>query len=393
MKGSQGLVALLALTASAAYLARVNLSVAGTLLMPEFGLSQVQLGRVFSAFLLGYTLFMAPAGFLVDRLSPRRVLAIAAALWVIGTGLTAAVTGAVALLAVRFLLGVAEAPTFPGSAKLISREVSPLAQGRANGIVLASIGLGSAIAPWLVTALMMRWGWRVAVAATAVPALVAAVAWSRTRSSPVIEAPVAGRRFAVPSSASFVLLTLSYTLQGYVGYIFVFWFYLYLVEVRHFDLLRSAMLTSLPWLLSIVAIPLGGWLSDRLVQRWGTTWGRRAIPLVALLAAGVLLAVGARTENGYAAAVYLALSTACVLCVEGPFWATMMEISGPASGAGGGVMNLGSNLGGMISPALTPWLASLWGWQPALDLAAVFSVLAAVLWLGVTVTTQPEATA
>ncbi len=63
MKGSRGLVGLLALTASAAYLARVNLSVAGTLLMPEFGLSQVQLGRVFSAFLAGYTFFMAPAGF------------------------------------------------------------------------------------------------------------------------------------------------------------------------------------------------------------------------------------------------------------------------------------------------------------------------------------------
>jgi ACS family glucarate transporter-like MFS transporter len=290
----------------------------------------------------------------------------------------------VALLTVRFLLGIAEAPAFPGSAKLISGEVPALAQGRANGIVLASIGLGSAVAPWLVTTLMTRWGWRVAVLVTALPALLAAMCWLRSR-GPQQEARVEAERLAVPRNASFILLTLSYTLQGYVGYIFVFWFYLYLVEVRHFDLLRSALLTSLPWLLSIVAIPAGGWLSDLLVRRWGVTWGRRAVPLTALLAAGVLLALGARTGNGYAAAVYLALSTACVLSVEGPFWATMMEIAGPSSGTGGGVMNLGSNLGGMISPALTPWLASLWGWQPALDVAAVFSALAALLWLGITV--------
>jgi ACS family glucarate transporter-like MFS transporter len=384
-------VGLLALTATAAYLARVNLSVAGTLLMPEFGLSQAELGRVFSAFLLGYTVCMAPAGLLVDRLDPRRVLGVAAVLWVVGTGLTAAVTGVAALLAVRFLLGVWEAPTFPGAAKIISLEIPQEAQGRANGIVLASIGIGSAIAPWLVTTLMMRWGWRLAVAVTALPAVLVAAAWLPRRNRAVPPAAGVPRKMRIPSSASFVLLTLSYTLQGYVGYIFVFWFYLYLVQVRHFDLLRSALLTSLPWLLSIAAIPAGGWLSDRLVRAWGLTWGRRAVPLAALLAAGILLAVGARTENGYAAAVYLALSTACVLCVEGPFWAAMMEISGPDSGAGGGFMNLGSNIGGMISPALTPWLASLWGWQPALDLAAGCAVLAALLWLGVSPAGKSEA--
>ena len=62
------------------------------------------------------------------------------------------------------------------------------------------------------------------------------------------------------------LLTASYSLQGYVGYIFVFWFYLYLVQVRHFDLLRGAFLSSLPWVLSIVSIPLGGVVSDRLAR-------------------------------------------------------------------------------------------------------------------------------
>ncbi len=172
-------------------------------------------------------------------------------------------------------------------------------------------------------------------------------------------------------------------MQGYVGYIFVFWFYLYLVQERHFDLLKGALLSSLPWLLSIVSIPLGGWVSDRIAARRGLVVGRRAVPLVALAAAGVFLSLGARTTNGYQAAACLALSTALVLSVEGPFWATMTEIAGSRSGMAGGIMNTGSNVGGLISPALTPVLAAAIGWENALHLAALLSIVAAFLWLGI----------
>jgi len=177
-------------------------------------------------------------------------------------------------------------------------------------------------------------------------------------------------------------LTASYTLQGYVGYIFVFWFYLYLVQERHFDLLRGAAMSSLPWILSIISIPLGGLISDRLVaSRAGMKWGRRFVPMFGLAVSGILLALGAHTQSPYLAAVYLALATALVLCVEGPFWATMMEIAESRSGTAGGIMNMGSNVGGLISPALTPALAAHLGWENSLLVAATLSVIGAVLWL------------
>jgi MFS transporter, ACS family, glucarate transporter len=260
-------------------------------------------------------------------------------------------------------------------------------QGRANGLVLAAIGLGSSIAPPLVTALMVRWGWRAALLASALPALAAAAGWLAVRRLPQPIAAGAGNAGAAGrlTSRSFVLLTASYTLQGYVGYIFVFWFYLYLVEVRHFDLLRGALLSSLPGLLSIVSIPLGGWISDALVRRAGMDWGRRAVPMAGLIGGSAFLAYGARTENAWAAAICLALATALVLSVEGPFWASMMEIAGSRSGAAGGTMNMGCNVAGFISPALTPVLAASLGWQNALYLAAALSTLGGLLWLGVTV--------
>jgi ACS family glucarate transporter-like MFS transporter len=396
-----GLVALLCATATAGYLCRVNVSVAGALLMGEFGLSQVQMGRVFSAFLLGYALFQVPGGMLADRWGARRVVAIVAWWWVLATLLQALVGwgplgGSAAgvlwmLVALRFVLGVGAAPTYPASAQGIAKWIPPSARGRANGIVIGSVGLGSALAPPIVSAVMVGWGWRASLVVSSLPALVIAIVWLFVR-EPRDGAERAGgargpRRAGGPAllkSGSLVLLTLSYGLQGYVGYIFVFWFYLYLVQVRHFDLLRGAFLSSLPWILSIISIPLGGVISDRLVRgSAGPVWGRRLVAIVGLGGSGVLISLGARTGNAYLAVMYLALATALVLSVEGPFWATAVEIAGPRSGTASGIMNTGCNIGGLISPALTPLLAASLGWENALHVAAALSVVGAVLWLGI----------
>lgn len=398
------LVALLCATATASYLCRVNVSTAGALLMGEFGLSQAAMGRVFSAFLLGYALFMIPAGALADRWGARRILSLAAWLWVVTTILQAAAgwgpfqttaeASFLALMVFRFLLGIAEAPTYPGAAQGVSRWVLPQYQGRANGIVIASVGLGSALAPPLISNTMVRWGWRSSLLISALPAAAVAMIW------PIVREPATPHRMESDKSvraaqaaawntkqlrsASFALLTASYTLQGYVGYIFVFWFYLYLVQERNFDLLRGAWMSSLPWVLSIASIPLGGWISDRLAAgRLGPTWGRRAVPMAGLALSGVFIALGAHTLNPVMAAISLALATALVLCVEGPFWATMMRIAGGGSGTAGGIMNMGSNVGGLVSPALTPLLASYIGWENALHVAAGLAVIGAALWLGV----------
>ncbi|MGH9391423.1 MAG: MFS transporter, partial [Vicinamibacteria bacterium] len=290
------IVGLLGVTATASYLCRVNVSTAGALLMEEFALSQVAMGRVFSAFLLGYALCQIPAGEVDDHFGAKRTLTAAAVLWTALTmaqcvvGWDALPFGAGAamtqLLVLRFLLGGAEAPTYPGAAAGISRWVPAVDQGRATGIVIGSIGLGSALAPPLVSSVMVHFGWRAALAISSLPALAVALVWTqvaepRSRiASTVTESgspPTNGN--AAPSHRkgwSFFLLTASYSLQGYLGYIFVFWFYLYLVQERKFGLLAGAWVASLPWLLSIASIPLGGFLSDRLVVgRLGPVWGRR----------------------------------------------------------------------------------------------------------------------
>ncbi|MFN8210051.1 MAG: MFS transporter [Bacteroidales bacterium] len=395
------IVAMLCATATAGYMARVNVSTAAPLLMKEFNLSQVAMGRIFSSFLLGYALFQIPSGAFADRWGARKVLTLAAWLWVlftilqtgVGLGVLGATAGAsiTVFMIIRFLLGISASPAYPGAAQGVSRWVPPSQQGRANGIVIASIGLGSALAPPLVSNVMVHWGWRPALIISALPALIVAVIWFFIREPEktvnekpgnINETPDSRVAKGKMSSPAFILLTISYTLQGYVGYIFVAWFYLYLVQERHFDLLSGAWISSLPWVLSIISIPLGGYISDRLAAgKMGQLNGRRIIPMIGMIGSGLLISFGAHTSSAVIAALSLAFATALVLCVEGPFWTMMMRLSGSNSGTAGGVMNMGSNLGGLISPALTPLIAVWIGWENALHVAAVLSIIAGLLWI------------
>ncbi|HET7213512.1 MAG TPA: MFS transporter [Terriglobia bacterium] len=397
--GAWKLVGLLTLTAASSYLCRVNISITGAMMMPEFGISQIEMGRLFSGFMLGYTLFQVPAGLLADRYGARRVLFLSALWWVAGSlfiallgwqSLREVLPGTVAVLfGMEFLLGVGEAPTFPAAGQGVARWVPSSSHGRANGLVIAGVAIGSALAPLLLSFVMVHWGWPSAIVVSAIPAMVVAIAWARVRESPRKAAPARRaqsgrsiRRFRW--SRGFSLLTISYTLQGYVSFVFVYWFYLYLVQVRHFNMVRAGILSSLPWILSIVSIPLGGYLSDRLLSTFlGRRWGRRSIPIVALTTAAILVVAGARSSSNNAAVVCLTLAAALVLCVEGPFWATMMEIAGSRAGVAGGILNMGGNLGGIVSPALTPLIAAHFGWQRALDVAALMACVSACLWLGV----------
>ena len=401
------LIPLLLLVASAGYVCRVAVTVAGPGIMADFRLTQAELGAVFSAFLLGYTLCQIPSGWLADRIDARRLFLGLTLAWTLLTMATAAVGGPIAgislglpaLLVVRFLFGVTAAPTYPASARTIGVNLPARLQGTANGLVLASIGIGSAATPLLLGPAVRRWGWRPALLLAAALAAVALALWTacaprrlrleppRAEHGPEGAASAAAAN-ADPShpplrSTSFWLLVASYTLQGYLGYIFVFWFYLYLVQVRHFEVMRAAAITALPWLCTLVAIPLGGALSDAAVRRFGPTRGRRILPLPALVVAGGLLVVGARAEAAWLAVACLTLCTVLVIGTEGPFWATLNQVAGRHGGTGGGIMNFGSNLGGLVSPVLTPWLAQRIGWSAALTATAALALVAGLLWLGV----------
>lgn len=396
--GGRRLVLLLLAAASAGYVCRVAITVVAPGIMSDFGLTQTQMGTVFSAFLVGYTVFQVPSGWLADRISARRIFLALCSGFTLLTLFTALVGWrgfGLALVipqfwVVRGLFGVFAAPTYPTSGRTIAVTMPARLQARANSLVLVSVGVGSALTPLLLAPVTTRYGWRIALCVAASFSATAGLLWwflaphqHHARESAPVGAEGSAPHVRPLRSSSFWFLFSSYLLQGYLGYIFIFWFYLYLVQVRHFEVLQAASFTALPWLATIVAIPLGGVLSDIAVTRWGATWGRRSLPLAALCAGAFFLVIGARTPNPKIAVAALTACTVLIICTEGPFWATMTQLAGDRSGIAGGTMNFGSNIGGMISPALTPWLAARIGWETALTLTAGLALVAGLLWLGV----------
>jgi len=424
---SARLVLLLLLVASSGYIARTCVTVIAPQLIAEFGVSLTRLGVVFSAFLVGYTVCQVPSGWLSDRISAHRLFLALALGWTVLMLATAAVRGSSAtavialLVVIRVILGVVAAPTYPASARAVAAAVAPQHQARANGVVLASIGIGSAVTPLLIGPISEHVSWRVALLVVALITAAAAALWgwlapagarvpppsAPKKHDPRLDAldmmaAVENRNYRLAmrianrkqeerrtndvsplKGLAFRIVCASYFLQGYVGYIFIFWSFLYLREVRHFSLPGAALFTALPMIATIFAIPLGGVLSDAAVQRFGPTWGRRSLPLAALTLAGGFLMLSAFTPNATLSVACLSICTVLVLSTEGPYWATVNHLAQGRGGLAGGIMNFGSNLGGMISPIFTPWIAERLGWGPALGLAATLSVVAGLLWLGV----------
>ena len=398
------------LISAMSYLDRVNLSIAGPTIQKEFGLSNVQLGYVFSALIWGYALFQAPGGRLADLFGPRRVLTFGILWWSFFTALTAVVPAGMAyamylLILVRFLLGSGEAVMFPASNRLVVSWIPTGERGIANGIVFGGVGAGSALAPPLITWIILNWGWRwsfylrvpVGIVVALVWYLLArdtprAHPWASKKEIDLIEAGTpAGERSATPGKAAswgtifgnrhILLVTLSYFAFGYTAWIFFTWFYKYLKDVRGLDLKASAFYSMLPFLGMTLCSPLGGWISDILTRRFGRRAGRCGVGVAGLAGAAVFITLGTQAHSAQFASIFLALGIGALYLAQSSYWAVTADIAGRSAGSVSGLMNMGAQIAGAITAILTPWIAQTYGWTASFLAAAGLCALGALAWL------------
>src|SRR4051812_23289968 len=106
-------LAFFAALAAITYLDRICMAQAADPISLALGLDKRQMGWVFSAFTLAYTLFEVPTGWLGDRIGPRKVLVRVVLWWSVFTALTGWAWSLGALLVIRFAFGAGEAGAFP----------------------------------------------------------------------------------------------------------------------------------------------------------------------------------------------------------------------------------------------------------------------------------------
>jgi ACS family glucarate transporter-like MFS transporter len=392
-----------------AFLDRVNISIAGGSLAAAYHLSNVQLGWVFSAFLAGYALFQTPGGRLVDRLGPRRVLAGGVIWWGVFTGLTAsvpsAITGALWLfVSARFLLGAGEAVMYPASNQFVARWIPVQERGIANGWIFAGVGAGAGLSPPLITYVMLNYGWRTSFWICAAIGLVAGLVWFvAARDTPEqhprvsvaelefikqgVSAKSAGKDQPLVAWSSILksrdvwAITLSYFSFGYVAWIFFSWFYLYLAQVRNLNLKASAFYAMLPFLAMAACCPLGGLISDQLTRKWGARVGRCYLAAVVILMAGVFLVLGSEVHGARLASVVLAGGAGALYLAQSSFWSVTAGLAGSSCGSVSGFMNMGAQIGGMVTASLTPAIASRFGWTSSFMVAAALCLFGALAWM------------
>lgn len=392
------------------YIQRQGISVAAERIMPDLGLSQIQIGWVMTAFLLTYTVFQIPMSLLGQVVGARRMLTAIGLVTAIASVLTAsapliAATGVIflTLLLARGVLGTAQAALFPVCSGTIRHWYPVGTWSSLQGLTVTGLWFGAAAASPLIAWLMQSYGWQKALVYSSVPSLVLVALWywfardrpdlhAKVSKTELLElagnpsfdaaAPLTWKRvLRVLSDPQILLITLSYTIMNYVFYLVMFWSFLYLVQERKLSVLESGWLAALPFLVAGVAAAAGGRIADSLRAYFGDTTGMRIIPLTTLPLAALFLYLTVALESPYWAVAALCMGFACVELNEGPFWGAAMRLQPSDTMAATAVVNTGGNLGGVVATPIIAALSAGQDWTLVFTTGAATSIAAALLWL------------
>jgi sugar phosphate permease len=390
------------------YLDRVNISTAAPVISKEFGFDKITMGAIFSAFVWAYALFQVPGGWLGDRLGPRRILTAIVTYWSVMTAATAMAGSAVSFIVVRFLFGIGEAGAFPVATRAMQLWYPREERGFVQGITHSASRAGAAIAPPIVVAIMSTLGWQWVFYICGAVGLVWAVWWyfsyrdlpeehpmvnqielQRIRGldqAGNINQPTTEAKASVPwatllRSPNMWAIMCAYFTYVYCLWIFLSWLPSYLVEFRHFTLIKVGIFASLPLLAGVIGDTVGGLATDWLLKRTGSAkLARRTVAIVGMLGCCVFIVPAALTEDAYTAVYCLTAAMFFLECTIGPSWAVPMDVGGKYSGTVSGMMNMAGNIGGALSPLVFGFLVQYGNWQAPFIVAASLLVLGSAVW-------------
>jgi ACS family glucarate transporter-like MFS transporter len=386
---------------------RTNIAIAGTYLADDYHISKIQLGWVFSAFMIGYAMFQIPAGWIVGKLGPRYTTTGGLIWWSALSVTTALVPSGMdnallALIGVRFVLGIGEAVAYPSANQFVAAWFPSHERGKANAWVQAGAQLGSGTAPPLVAFIIYNFGWHAVFYVSAVIGLMIAGFWvSASRDLPSQHPSVTPEELAhiqaglpvrmeskmppVPWGQVFTSIDVWGTALAYVGFgyaatIFHTWFFIYLKDGRGFDLKSSAVLGILPFIATTTCCLAGGVISDWLVKHKGQYIGRSLFGAFTLFVGGVFLILGGHAQDPIAAALLLAAGAGGLYLGQAVYYAVAAEVGGPYTGVVSGMVSMGGQIAGAATASLTPFFASKYGWEQAFTIAAGVTFVCIIPW-------------
>ncbi|MBI4889802.1 MAG: MFS transporter [Acidobacteria bacterium] len=372
------------------YIDRVAMSQAAPFVAREFALTKIEVGWIFSAFALAYSLFEIPGGWMSDHFGPRPVLLRIVSWWSLFTAATGWAWNYGSILAVRFLFGAGEAGCYPALTRLFQTWLPADQRARAQGYMWLSSRWAGALTPVLALALIRLVSWRFAFQVFALAGMLWVLAfWLGYR-------PAGGQAAASQTARhvswavffrrpTVLLLFAQYFAVSWGWSFYITWLPTYVLEGRGAGEALASLLSTLPLFFGGFGCVAGGLLIPVLARRWTRAAARGALGAAGCLAAGLLLVISLRMTDARAALVVIALASFSNDLALAPAWDACSDTGGRWTGSLSGAMNMAGNFAGFLAPAtighLLTWSGQNWAWP--FSISAVFYLLGCLAWLGI----------
>jgi sugar phosphate permease len=388
------------------YIDRVAMSLAAPQITKDLQLTKSQMGSVFLGFLLAYSLFEIPSGFLGDKMGARGVLMRIVVWWSVFIAATGQAWNWISLVVIQGLFGMGEAGCFPNIAKAFSVWLPRGERTRAQGIVWLSARWGGAFTPLIVYEIFKFVSWRAAFGIFGLLGVVWAICFYRWfRDKPSDKVGVNAAELALLHNAEahaghhhlpwkqFIasrqvwFLCGQYFCLSYSWYFSITWLPTYLKEARHLDPASGnfAVLAGLPLFLGGIGAVTSGFLAKGINRITGSTNAtRKLLGCVGLFGACTLMATSTLYANPVLAVISLALASFCNDITLPGAWASSMDIGGSFAGTLSGTMNMMGNAGGALASWLAPHILLMANenWNAVIYVAAAIYFIGIFFWVG-----------
>ncbi len=386
------ILAILFIITTINYADRATISIAGPQVSKALGLSSVEMGFIFSAFAWSYVIAQLPGGWLLDRFGSKITYFFSIFLWSVFTllqgtvGFLAGGAAVASLFLLRFLVGVSEAPSFPGNSRLTSAWFPSHERGFASAIFNSAQYFATVLFAPIQGWLVHTYGWQAAFYTMGALGVALACIWLKVVYGPKdhprvsaseleyieeggglvdLDAKTEAKPRQVRTLACIGELVGNRMLLGVylaqycinvLTYFFLTWFPVYLVQERHMTILKAGFIASLPAICGFLGGLAGGWVSDRLNKSGHSLSVSRKTPIVI----GLLLSTTMMGCN------YIETDALIVALMSLAFfgkgmgalgWAVVSDTSPKeAGGLSGALFNTFGNTAGIVTPIVIGYI-------------------------------------
>lgn len=377
------ILTILFITTAINYIDRSALSVVAPVMTKDLHLDAVSIGIAFSAFNWAYAFMQIPGGWMLDRFGARIVYGIGLILWSLFTFFQGWVDGLVMLFVLRFIVGIAEAPSFPGNSRLTAMWFPMHERGKAVSVYNSAQYFGVALFTPVMAWLLQTHGWHMVFYVAGLAGIVVGLFWFKFVQEPnkhpranqaEIDYINAGGGLAntgdkpikIRWAHAKLLLTNRQMIGIYIAqfclntmlWFFLTWFPTYLVQEKHMSMLKVGFMASLPYAGAFIGGLVGGYLSDYLLKRGKSLTTARKTPIIIGFLLSSIIVLANYTSS---AALIMLIMTVSFFAkgMAGATWTLVGDMSPKEIiGLSGGIFNTSGNIAGIVIPIVVGYILS-----------------------------------